>query len=1806
MFPIAMPRPILSRALHALAAVSLALWSFSLAAQPTVAWTARTNGSFDGDASPGCGVVANQVATRSQARDPSGNVFVTGCAFNGQNNDTITYKINGATGAVMWVRTYSGSANGNDGGRAIAVDAEGNVVTTGFSSDTGQGQNIRTIKYNGATGAELWNVAYNGSANGNDDGWAIAIDAGGNVVATGASTDTGQGANIRTIKFNGATGAVLWNVAYNGSENSDDHGLAVSIDASGNVVVTGDSFDALQASNIRTIKYNGITGAQLWNVSYDVGSFDKGFANTVDASGNVVVTGFSEDLGMVRRIRTIKYSGATGAELWNVVYLGGAGESTGRAIALDGSGNVVLTGYEFVNGQGWNMRTIKYSGATGAQLWSASYNGSANDNDTANAVAVDPSGNVVVAGYSAETGQGANIRVIKYDGATGSELWNMAQNGSASGSDAAYSVGVDSSGNVLVTGVTTDTLGSANIRTIKYSGTTGAQHWSSKEPAFPTPQSVGGALLAAKAMAVDTGGNVFVTGVSNVPGQGDNFHTVKYSGTTGEQLWSASYNGSANGNDVAYAVAVDSSGDVVVTGYSTDTGQGPNIRTIKYNGATGAELWNVAQNGGANGSDVAYAVGVDSSGNVVVTGVTTDVGQMENFRTTKYNGATGALVWSRAYNGSAGIFDYAYAIAVSPVGDVAVTGFSNDIGQGQNIRTIVYNAAGTERWNVAYNGSANGNDFGYAIVFDAARNVVLTGYSSETGQGEDIRTIKYDGLTGDLMWTRNYNGGSSGADNGHDVTVDASDNVIVTGFSTDAGGQNIRTIKYDGATGAGLWNMVYGGSAGGNDVGRAVAVDASGDVLVTGFTNDIGLGSNISVIKFKGATGTPQWVHSYGATGNDFGHAIFAQGSSSVYVFGTSVEPGLPQGFLVQKLSDLSVPAAPSITFVSASNGQASVSFATSNDGGSSILDHTATCTSTSPPGSVSATGASSPITVTGLTNGITYTCTVVSRNAIGTSPASAASNPFTPKAASVTTLSGLSNSISGALVHFTASVTGDSPTGTVTFKDGASNIAGCANVALSAGSAQCATNALPVGARSLTAEYAGNAANLASISNTLSHTVSTADTVPDPFSFISQINVAVSSVRTSNTITVNGINTGAFISVSNGEYSPGCTGTFTSVPGIINAGQTVCVRHNASPTAGTFVTTRLVIGGVTGSFTSVTMVPAGSGGLINTVAGTGTFGFSGDGGAATAAQLRSPSGIALDGTGNLYIADTNNQRIRKVTPGGVISTVAGNGVQGFGGDGGAATAAQLNNPQAVAIDSAGNLYIADTSNHRIRKVTPDGVISTVAGTGVQGFSGEGGAATAAQLSSPRSVAVDGAGNLYIADTFNQCIRRVTPGGIISTVAGNATGGFSGDGGAATAAQLQNPNGVALDDAGNLYISDTDNQRIRRVAPSGVISTVAGNGLGGFSGDGGAATSAQLLNPLAIALDAAGNLYIPDFSNQRIRKVTPGGIISTVAGDGAIGSAGDGGAATSAQIGPVSVAIDIAGNLYISDQSNQRIRKVTVSTVPAAPIIGSPTAGNAQVSVAFTPGSDGGSPILDYTVTCTSASPPGSFSATGASSPIIVTGLSNFVNYICTVVARNAVGTSAVSTSLTSIVPNNGPYLLNINRSGSGTGSVTSSGLGINCGSTCSANVTYGTAVTLMSTPDAGSVFSSWSGIACNGGNSGPTCTFTLTANTTVTATFDPDITANVAPNDLNDDGRSDILWRTNPGGVGDTAAWLMNGTAVLAGAGLTAGSPYQVTHAGDFDGDGKADLAFQHLTAGDVTLFRMDGTTVVAGAGIL
>jgi len=342
---------------------------------------------------------------------------------------------------------------------------------------------------------------------------------------------------------------------------------------------------------------------------------------------------------------------------------------------------------------------------------------------------------------------------------------------------------------------------------------------------------------------------------------------------------------------------------------------------------------------------------------------------------------------------------------------------------------------------------------------------------------------------------------------------------------------------------------------------------------------------------------------------------------------------------------------------------------------------------------------------------------------------------------------------------------------------------------------------------------------------------------------------------------------------------------------------------------------------------------------IITTVAGSGARGYAGDGSPAVSAKFDAPTSLATDGSGNVYINDQLNNCVRKVAPSGIVTTIAGKGPDstGYTGDGGPATSAKLSSNWGIATDAGGNIYITDQNNNCIRKVNTSGIISTIAGTGTAGFWGDGGAATAALLHTPIGIAVDGAGNIYVGDADNWRIRMINTSGVISTIAGNGAPGYSGDGGSALMANVGNTFGLATDAYGNIYFCDVDPpyNRIRKISASGTITTVAGTNSAGYSGDGMMAVTAELDEPTGVFVDNSGDIYIADYNNNRIRNVNASGIINTIAGTGTTGFSGDGNLAINAKLNnPLYVTMDHANAiLYLTDFSNVRIRMVSNANV---------------------------------------------------------------------------------------------------------------------------------------------------------------------------------------------------------------------------------------------------------------------------------
>jgi uncharacterized delta-60 repeat protein len=809
-----------------------------------------------------------------------------------------------AQGAVpeAWVQRYNNVVNdADDQAFKVVRDAAGDFIIAGTTDDGSSGLDMLTIKYSGADGSVLWQRRYNGPGYGEDSPKALAVDSSGNVLVTGNSLGSEISIDYYTAKYAAADGALLWEKRYNSPENGFDEASALAVDSNGNVVVTGSSSGTNGSYDYYTVKYTAADGAPLWEKRYNGPANNSDFATAVavDGSGSVVVTGYSYNTNFNTDYYTARYAAADGALLWEKRYNGpGNNSDYANAAAVDGSGNVLVTGASIGSAGGFDFYTAKYAAANGALLWERRYNGPANNDDEARALAVDNSGNVVVTGYSYGTNPNfsTDFYTAKYAAANGALLWEKRYNGSGNYNDAATAVAVDSSGNVVVTGYSYSTnfnIYSLDFYTAKYAAANGALLWEKRYT-----------NASGSAVVVDGSGNVVVTGYSyGGPNRGD-CYTVKYAATDGALLWEQSYSGPVNYNDYARAVAVDGSGNVVVTGISHGrfgtygTLIEGDYRTAKYAAASGALLWEQRYpNGGA------AALALDGSGNVAVTGSSSN-GSNDDYYTAKYAAANGALLWEKRYNGSGNGNDAATAIAVDSAGNVIVTGsaFRTNINYNTDYYTAKYAAAdGALLWEKLYDGPTNSHDRATAVAVDSSGNVVVTGVSDARFSGFNslfggsYYTAKYAAADGALLWEKRYQGPGNSANYATAVVVDSAGNVVVTGFSSSGGGffnfnYDYYTAKYATADGALLWEKRYNANDSSFYPAVALAVDGGGNVVVTGSSYRTNSSSDYYTAKYAAADGALLWEKRYNGlfNGSDQANAVAVDASGNVVVTGTS------------------------------------------------------------------------------------------------------------------------------------------------------------------------------------------------------------------------------------------------------------------------------------------------------------------------------------------------------------------------------------------------------------------------------------------------------------------------------------------------------------------------------------------------------------------------------------------------------------------------------------------------------------------------------------------------------------------------------------------------------------------------------------------------------------------------------------------------------------------------------------------------------------------------------------------------------
>lgn len=757
--------------------------------------------------------------------DTNGNVIVAGYLTDSvSGKDFLTIKYSN-TGTPLWTNRYDGPGKRDDAAQGLAVDVSGNVIVTGYSHN-GTNDDFYTAKYAAADGTILWEKRYDGIGNSSDQSVAVAADSSGNAIVTGQSAGTNC-----VVKYAAADGAVLWVQRTNGPGNTSFQSVAIAVDTNGDAIATGQAWNG-STYDFFTAKYSSSDGAILWTKQYDALGKDDGAASlALDASGNAVVAGRSVASGSQYDFYLAKYAAADGALLWSRRYYDSSSTSRkdqATAIAVDASGNVVVTGYVTDSGGRGNFYTVKHAASDGATVWWKRFSGSPDLFDAAYAIATDGAGNVIVTGMS-QNASNSDYYTIKYGAADGTVLWQQRYNGPANGEDIPVAVAVDSNGDAVVAGTS-----AKDFHVAKYASADGALAWENRYDGPDRKTDI------AKCVAVDANGNVVVTGRSSLP---DHFLTVKYS-PNGALIWERRYSSTNDPTGEPAALALDGSGNVVVAGSSAN-GSSWDYYTAKYAAADGSLLWEKRYNGPANSDDLATAVTVDANGNVIVTGGSVGSGTGSDYYTAKYAAADGSLLWEKRYSGPGSQPERAIGVCVDTNGNVVVTGDSSSAAYYYDIYTAKYAAAdGALLWEKRYNHPTNNDDRAIALALDVVGNVVVTGYSY-LGGNYDGYTAKYAAADGALQWEARYDSG--GGDVPSALALDGSGNAVVTGMGS-------RVFKYAAGNGALLWTQPLATGLSGD----SVAIDANGDVVVGANNN-----SDLNTFKYAGATGTLIWSAHY-------------------------------------------------------------------------------------------------------------------------------------------------------------------------------------------------------------------------------------------------------------------------------------------------------------------------------------------------------------------------------------------------------------------------------------------------------------------------------------------------------------------------------------------------------------------------------------------------------------------------------------------------------------------------------------------------------------------------------------------------------------------------------------------------------------------------------------------------------------------------------------------------------------------------------------------------------------------------------
>ncbi|RII24940.1 MAG: hypothetical protein CXR30_19455, partial [Geobacter sp.] len=855
--------------------------------------------------------------SRASAVDSLGNVVLTGYRNVAGNDDYWTVKFKGDGSGVAWRASFD-KTGGGDQATAVVVDHHDDVIVTGYVWN-GSNRDIHTIKYSGSDGTVLWQHTYNGAAGGNDLATAIAVDSQDNVYV-GGSSQGGSGTDDYVVLKYAATGPVgnapAWQATYNGPANNMDdlYGLAVGPDG---LAVTGQSYNGT-TFDLLTIKYD-LSGTKLWEVRLASAGGAMGKKARLDSNGNVYVTGFTAD-SVSKDTYTAKYAAADGSLLWERRHATGFDEEA-TDLSVDGSGEVFITGYAYtVNGTKKRAYTARYTGTDGILVWE-SFSAMASDSDEGTAILVDSIGDAYVTGITISSSN-YDIMTLKYQRATGTELWNHRFNGAMNLNDRSVGLGVAPDGGILVAGWSDTGSGAtgsdyylykldpqylsapSNLTATTLSGSSIRLTWTDNaatELGYKIERKIGEAGTYAQVAQIATpnvtsyddlglSGNltyyyrVRAYNVANGDSRYSNeAHALTVYFTTVSPAWTYLYNGGDNLNDKINGLAVGPDNHPVVTGYTQKSAGGHDYLTLKLDRSDKSLLWSQPYDDPNGGTDEAMCVAVDSSNNTTVSGFATLYNSQTHsdifsIYTLMYAAIDpSSVAWDNQYNGPANIDDRPVAIAsaTDSSNNTVVVGYGRNAANNTDIYLIKYNSASGKVWAATpFDGPGHGNDIPSAAAIAPDGSIYVTGYSEQAaGSGRySFFTAKYAGSDGSLIWSDLYSVVAGGDNRGAAIAVDALGDVYITGTATTAAGnKDIYTIKYrgSGTTAQRLWEHALDGAAHGDDSGAGIEVDTIEGTVVVAGTLATGSGNHdFALIKYTTA-GDTVWQQTLQRPAND-------------------------------------------------------------------------------------------------------------------------------------------------------------------------------------------------------------------------------------------------------------------------------------------------------------------------------------------------------------------------------------------------------------------------------------------------------------------------------------------------------------------------------------------------------------------------------------------------------------------------------------------------------------------------------------------------------------------------------------------------------------------------------------------------------------------------------------------------------------------------------------------------------------------------------------------------------------------------